>query len=425
MLTPPTGNALARTRRAAARAGRVQLPHRTWPWTARAGSTSAIRSTSACSSSPRTSSSTVQIGRKGDMPGYFTPAQGHRGRRDDHLYVVDAQFEAVQIFDADGELLLDFGQKGTGPGEFWLPAGIFIDPTNRIWIADSYNRRVQVFDYLPEGHAMSTPPDRSSLRCCRARGLRRAACRAAERASSTARTTCRPPGPAPIRATTEQEVCIFCHTPHNAAPGPAAVEPQRARQRLHGLHQQLAARRSRPADRLVQAVSLLPRRHDRAGQRALARRSRSTWPAASRRCRRARPTWAPICRDDHPISFRYDTALVAQEPEAEEPRRACRGRCKLDRQPGAAVHELPRRPQQPVRQVPGDGQHATRSSATPATRSGTTTVTDHLQLRSRATSRTPRPAGRTCSRQTTVTETCLVCHSGTRDRAGAEHRRRT
>ncbi len=40
--------------------------------------------------------------------------------------------------------------EGHGRGEFWLPAGIHIDSSDRIWIADSYNRRVQVFRYLPE-----------------------------------------------------------------------------------------------------------------------------------------------------------------------------------------------------------------------------------------------------------------------------------
>ena len=38
-----------------------------------------------------------------------------------------------------------FGEEGSGPGEFWLPAGIHVDSSGRIWIADSYNRRVQVF----------------------------------------------------------------------------------------------------------------------------------------------------------------------------------------------------------------------------------------------------------------------------------------
>jgi hypothetical protein len=56
----------------------------------------------------------------------------------------------VQIFDVGKRLLLFFGGEGHGPGQFWLPAGICIDAHNRIWIADTYNRRVCVFDYLPE-----------------------------------------------------------------------------------------------------------------------------------------------------------------------------------------------------------------------------------------------------------------------------------
>ena len=91
-----------------------------------------------------------QIGRKGDLPGYFSQPKGLALDSQDHLYVVDANFEAVQIFDSNGVLLMDFGQEGRGPGELWLPAGIFIDARDRIWIADSYNRRVQVFDYVPE-----------------------------------------------------------------------------------------------------------------------------------------------------------------------------------------------------------------------------------------------------------------------------------
>ncbi|MHC4765977.1 MAG: hypothetical protein ACYTF2_12790 [Planctomycetota bacterium] len=31
-----------------------------------------------------------------------------------------------------------------------MPAGLHIDSNDRIWIADSYNRRVQVFDFRPE-----------------------------------------------------------------------------------------------------------------------------------------------------------------------------------------------------------------------------------------------------------------------------------
>jgi hypothetical protein len=53
----------------------------------------------------------------------------------------------VQVFDRQGQLLYNFGQRGTELGEFQLPAGIFIDHNDRVLVVDSYNRRVQVFRY--------------------------------------------------------------------------------------------------------------------------------------------------------------------------------------------------------------------------------------------------------------------------------------
>lgn len=93
------------------------------------------------------------IGRKGDMPGYFSQPKGIALDAEDHLYVLDSHFENVQLFDSRGRLLMDFGEEGTGPGQFWLPTGIFIERgatgIARIWLADSFNGRVQVFDSKP------------------------------------------------------------------------------------------------------------------------------------------------------------------------------------------------------------------------------------------------------------------------------------
>jgi sugar lactone lactonase YvrE len=97
------------------------------------------------------------IGKKGDLPGYFAQPKGIALDTENHLYVLDAQFENVQLFNPMGQILMDFGEEGHGPGQFWLPPSIFINqtpstanPANRIYIADSYNRRIQVFDYLPQ-----------------------------------------------------------------------------------------------------------------------------------------------------------------------------------------------------------------------------------------------------------------------------------
>jgi sugar lactone lactonase YvrE len=53
----------------------------------------------------------------------------------------------VQVFDDQGRLLLNWGEAGSAPGQFWLPNGIAISAADQIYIADSYNRRIQVFNY--------------------------------------------------------------------------------------------------------------------------------------------------------------------------------------------------------------------------------------------------------------------------------------
>jgi DNA-binding beta-propeller fold protein YncE len=62
-----------------------------------------------------------------------------------NIYVADALFNAVQIFDREGNFLYYFGLQGRGRGQFWMPSGIFIDGEDRIYIADSYNARIQIF----------------------------------------------------------------------------------------------------------------------------------------------------------------------------------------------------------------------------------------------------------------------------------------
>lgn len=53
----------------------------------------------------------------------------------------------VQVFDTGGDLLYTFGKRGLKPGDFQLPAGLFLDKDDRIYVVDSYNRRIQVFKY--------------------------------------------------------------------------------------------------------------------------------------------------------------------------------------------------------------------------------------------------------------------------------------
>jgi DNA-binding beta-propeller fold protein YncE len=71
------------------------------------------------------------------------------------FYVPDGYGNSrVAKFSTDGKFLMDFGHKGSGPGEFDTPHGIALDDAGRIYVADRANARVQIFDangkYLTE-----------------------------------------------------------------------------------------------------------------------------------------------------------------------------------------------------------------------------------------------------------------------------------
>lgn len=93
---------------------------------------------------------TGAFGDQGDSSGQLARPKGIGVDRDGHLYLVDALFDAVQLFGRDGRYLMVFGGQGREPGHFWLPSGLAVDH-DRIFVADSYNRRVQVFRFLGGG----------------------------------------------------------------------------------------------------------------------------------------------------------------------------------------------------------------------------------------------------------------------------------
>ncbi len=51
----------------------------------------------------------------------------------------------VQAFNREGQLLFQFGELGEKPGEFQEPKGVCTDSKERVYVMDSGNRRIQVF----------------------------------------------------------------------------------------------------------------------------------------------------------------------------------------------------------------------------------------------------------------------------------------
>lgn len=70
-------------------------------------------------------------GSLGDSLGSFARPKGLAIDREGHLYVVDAAFENIQIFNGQtGQLLLFFGGPGNKPGSLYLPSAVNIDYHN-------------------------------------------------------------------------------------------------------------------------------------------------------------------------------------------------------------------------------------------------------------------------------------------------------
>jgi DNA-binding beta-propeller fold protein YncE len=63
------------------------------------------------------------------------------------VYVSDAQRGQILVFGPGGAFEDALGEPGEDAGRFVLPAGVAV-ADGRLWVADSQNRRVQVFELL-------------------------------------------------------------------------------------------------------------------------------------------------------------------------------------------------------------------------------------------------------------------------------------
>ena len=81
---------------------------------------------------------------QGDSPeGYWGP-RSLTTDADGNVYFSDTGNKRMVVFDKDGNFMAQFGSSGTSYGQFNEPVGIALDENNALYIADTWNRRVQV-----------------------------------------------------------------------------------------------------------------------------------------------------------------------------------------------------------------------------------------------------------------------------------------
>ncbi len=83
---------------------------------------------------------------KGPELGFYGPRRIAIGP-DDSIYVADQGHSRIVKFNPDGTVVTGWGSKGNGDGQFNDPTSLAVDPvTNKIYVADPINKRIQVFD---------------------------------------------------------------------------------------------------------------------------------------------------------------------------------------------------------------------------------------------------------------------------------------
>ena len=102
-----------------------------------------------------------QFGQHCDAIGCFERPKGIAVDSDGHIWVVDTGLALVEIYNRDGELLAYVGGPGRSLGRFNDPMGIAIDKNNRVFVSEQYPwGRVQQFRYITDAESAQMKAER-------------------------------------------------------------------------------------------------------------------------------------------------------------------------------------------------------------------------------------------------------------------------
>src|SRR5579871_1483982 len=95
----------------------------------------------------------TQFGRHCDGVGCFARPKGIAVDGDGHTWVADAMNDSLQVFNREGQLLTMLGGHGHNPGQFEALVGVAIDKNSRVFTTEQYPGRMQMFRYITDEEA--------------------------------------------------------------------------------------------------------------------------------------------------------------------------------------------------------------------------------------------------------------------------------
>jgi len=84
-------------------------------------------------------------GSKGKGDGQFFFPRAVALDSSDNVYVADTFNHRIQKFDSDGTFITKWGSRGEGDGQFTHPQGEAVDSSGNVYVADGSNNRIQKF----------------------------------------------------------------------------------------------------------------------------------------------------------------------------------------------------------------------------------------------------------------------------------------
>ncbi len=132
----------------------------------------------------------TQFGKHCDGPGCFAHPKGIAVDSDGHIWVADPMLDLLQAFNREGELMGVIGGHGTLLGQFSSVDGVYIDKNNRIFTSEQYPGRVQQFRYITDAEAEQLKKEKEAQHGGAKTAAKETSCRRAGRHRSQGRLTC-------------------------------------------------------------------------------------------------------------------------------------------------------------------------------------------------------------------------------------------